>query len=256
MNMKYTSFFAGIFAVISLPVFADNNAEQFKAEVLEGLDFISVRENIDAPAPAYGALGLDVYQSSDAVQNEDIQLFIPTSMYMRAGGGINLGFATDKAKIGNAEYESSGSWTTVVGLGWNLSSFVRAEIDFQQSTFGFSDLDKAQANYENVGGMLYFDLARRYVQTGDITRRRFFVPFIGVGAAAGYYEFDGAGGADGFVIAAPQAVLGFNIKLNDLIGLDIMYQYQMMIENGFGWNTGADSVDNISNVIASFRVNF
>ena len=44
--------------------------------------------------------------------------------------------------------------------------------------------------------------------------------------------------------------------LNDLIGIDIMYQYQMMIGNGFGWNVRAGGVDNISNVMASFRVNF
>ena len=104
--------------------------------------------------------------------------------------------------------------------------------------------------------MLYFDFARRYVQTGDITRRRHFVPFMGIGAGAGAYKFDGPGGADGFVIAAPRAVVGFNIMLTDLIGVDIMYQYQMMIGNGFGWNVRAGGVDNISNLMASFRVNF
>ena len=104
--------------------------------------------------------------------------------------------------------------------------------------------------------MLYFDFARRYVQTGDITHRRAFVPFMGLGVASGFYQFDGTNGANGFVIAAPRAVLGFNVMLNDLIGIDIMYQYQMMIGNGFGWDVRAGGVDNISNVIASFRVNF
>ena len=58
------------------------------------------------------------------------------------------------------------------------------------------------------------------------------------------------------MIAAPRATLGVNIMLNDMIGLDIMYQYQMMIGNGFGWNVRAGGVDNISNIMASFRVNF
>ncbi len=43
---------------------------------------------------------------------------------------------------------------------------------------------------------------------------------------------------------------------NDLIGVDIEYQYQMMIGNGFGWDARRGGVDNISNIIASFRVNF
>ncbi len=67
---------------------------------------------------------------------------------------------------------------------------------------------------------------------------------------------DSTGGADGFVIAAPRAQVGFNIALTDLIGIDIAYQYQMMIGNGFGWDVRAGGVDNVSNVMASFRVNF
>lgn len=228
----------------------------FRAEVLEGLDLVGARANVDVADPAAGELGLDVYQSADAVQNEDIQLFIPTSMYMRAGGGMNLGFASDWAYVGDAKYESWNSWTTQIGLGWNLSSYVRTELDFQESTFNFDGLDNAGASYQTFGGMLYFDFARRYVQTGDITYRRTFVPFMGLGIAAGFYQFDGTGGANGFVIAAPRATVGFNVMLTDLIGIDIMYQYQMMIGNGFGWNVRAGGVDNISNIIASFRVNF
>ena len=173
-------------------------------------------------------------------------MYIPTSMYVRMGGGLNLGFATDKATFGGTEFESSGSYATQIGLGWNLSSYVRTEIDFMTSTLKFSDLDAHRATYQNVGGMLYFDFARRYIQTGDITRRRTFVPFMGIGAGLGVYDFEGMGGADGFVIAAPRATLGFNI----------MYQYQMMIGNGFGWNVRAGGVDNISNIMASIRVNF
>ena len=254
--MKQLSYL-GIFVVLAVsPAMAQYSDEIFIDEITEGVDLVATRENVDVPDAAPGELGLDVYQSVGVAVDDDIQMFIPTSMYLRAGAGLNLGFATDYAHIGDRGYESSGSWTTQIGLGWNLSSYVRTEIDFQESTFEFSDLKDAQATYQTVGGMLYFDFARRYVQTGDITRRRHFVPFMGVGAAAGVYKFDGAGGADGFVIAAPRATVGFNIMLNDLIGIDIMYQYQMMIGNGFGWNVRAGGVDNISNVMASFRVNF
>lgn len=249
----------GIFAVVLSygSAFAAYSDDQFQAEVLEGLDIVGARANVDVVADdAPGELGLEVYQTADAVQADDIKMFIPTSMYMRAGGGLNLGFATDKAGFGGKEYESSGSWTTQIGLGWNLSSYVRTEIDFQESTFEFSDLKNHQATYRTLGGWLYFDFARRYVQTGDITRRRTFVPFMGIGAGFGQYQFDGRGGADGFVIAAPRAALGFNIMFNDLIGIDIMYEYQMMIGNGFGWDVRRGGVDNVSNIMASFRVNF
>ena len=239
------------------PALAGYTDAQFRREVLTGLDLIGARANatvVEDDAP--GALGLEVYQTKNAVNNKDVKMFIPTSMYLRAGGGLNLGFATDKATFADKEYESSGSWTTQIGLGWNLSSYVRTEIDFQESTFEFSDLDDMQATYQTIGGMLYFDFARRYVHTGDITRRRVFVPFMGIGAGVGHYRFDGTDGADGFVIAAPRATLGFNIMLTDLIGIDVAYQYQMMIGNGFGWDVRAGGVDNISNIMASFRVNF
>ena len=254
--MKNISYLCLGIALLTMPAMAQYSDAQFRDEVVEGLDLISVRENIDVPDAAPGELGRDVYQTIGTAENDNMQLFIPTSMYMRMGAGYNLGFATDYAHVGDAEYESKNSWTTQIGLGWNLSSYVRTELDFQESTFNFSDIDDAQATYQTLGGMLYFDFARRYVLSGDITYRRHFVPFMGIGAAAGVYRFDGAGGADGFVIAAPRATLGFNIMLNDLIGIDIMYQYQMMIGNGFGWNVCAGGVDNISNIMASFRVNF
>lgn len=237
--------------------YADYDAGKFRAEVLEGLDLIGARETIDVkPVDAPGELGREVYEIAGAVNPDDMKMYIPASMYVRMGGGLNLGFATDKAQFDDQDFESSGSYTTQIGLGWNLSSYVRTEIDFQESTFKFSDLDSHQATYQTVGGMLYFDFARRYVQNGDITRRRTFVPFMGIGAGLGVYDFEGKNGADGFVIAAPRATLGFNIMFTDLIGIDIAYQYQMMIGNGFGWNVRAGGVDNISNIMATMRVNF
>lgn len=236
---------------------ATYSSSKFQAEVLQGLDIIGARATIDeTPTVAPGELGREVYEIVGASDSDGMRMFIPTSMYMRMGGGLNLGFATDHAQYNNTEYESSGSYTTQIGLGWNLSSYVRTEIDFQNTVFKFSDLDNRQATSQTIGGMLYFDLARRYIQTGDITHRRTFVPFIGVGAGFGVYEFQGMGGANGVVIAAPRATVGFNVMLTDLIGIDIAYQYQMYIGNGFGWDVRAGGVDNISNIMASFRMNF
>ncbi|MBQ8294526.1 MAG: hypothetical protein IJX89_04030 [Alphaproteobacteria bacterium] len=256
--MKKISHIAIMLAAIG-PIAAHSaySDDAFRAEVLEGLDLIGARATIDeVPERAPGELGLEVYEIADAVNTDAMKVYVPTSMYMRMGGGLFLGFAMDKAEFNGREYESSGSYSTQIGLGWNLSSYVRTEIDFHESVLEFSDLDDHQATYQEIGSMLYFDLARRYVQTGDITRRRTFVPFMGFGVSVGAYEFEGANGADGMFIAAPRAVLGFNVMFNDLIGLDIAYQYQMIIGNGYGWGVRAGGVDNFSSIMASLRVNF
>lgn len=257
--MKKISWFAMLLATCSGISTANAKLDDdiFQREIMTGLDLVGVRETIDTiKENAPGELGREVYETASAVQTKDTQLFIPTSMYLRMGGGLNLGFATDSAQLDENEYESSGSYSAIIGLGWNLSSYVRAELDFQNTMFKFSDLDNHQAVYQTIGGMLYFDLAKRYVQNGDITHRRTFVPFIGVGAGMGTYEFQGVGGADGFVIAAPRATAGFNIMFNDLIGLDIEYQYQLMIGNGFGWNTNNKGANSVSNIMALIRANF
>ena len=256
--MKKISFFCALTTMLgAFNAHASYDNAQFRSEILTGLDLISARttiEEIETPAP--GALGREVYEVTDTVNTDGIQMYIPTTMYVRMGGGLNLGFATDRATYQGREYETSGAYTTKIGMGWNLSSYVRSEIDFQTTTLTFSDLNHHQATYQTLGGMLYFDLARRYVQNGDITRRRTFVPFIGVGAGFGFYDFEGTGGANGFVIPAPRAEIGFNIMFTDLIGIDIAYQYQMMIGRGFGWDVRAGGVDNISNIMASIRMNF
>jgi hypothetical protein len=221
------------------------------------LDILSaetIYEEIEEPAP--GELGQEVYEVAGAVQSDDVKMFIPTTMYVRLGAGLNLGFATDKAKYQGEEFESSGSWTTQIGLGWNLSSYVRAEIDLQNSVFKFADLDNRQATQQSIGGMLYFDLMRRYVQSGDVTHRRPFVPFIGVGGGLGIYEFEGSGGASGIAIIAPRVTAGLNVMFTDLIGIDIAYQYQMNIGHGFGWGVRDGGSNNISNIMATVRMNF
>ncbi len=255
--MKKISILAIVLSAFSgMSASAAYESGEFQGEITRGLDIVSAYEIFqDVPVVAPGALGAEVYETVSE-PDDTVQMFIPTDMYMRMGGGLNLGFATDYAEYAGGEYESSGSYTTQVGLGWNLSSYVRTELDLQNSVLKFSDLDNHQATYQTLGGSLYFDLARRYVQRGDITRVRTFVPFVGVGAAVGIYDFQGANGADGMVIAAPRAMIGINIMLGDLIGLDIAYQYQMMIGNGFGWGGNNGGVNNISNLVASIRANF
>lgn len=246
----FTTILCALCATNASAVYSDG---EFRDEITAGLDILMAP---NTPAPAHGELGIEVYEVAGTVSDENSKYFTPTSMYVRMGGGMNLNFASDKATYFGTEHEIENSYTAQIGLGWNLSSYVRTEIDFQTSTLKFHDLNDMRATYNTIGGMLYFDFARRYVLSGDITYRRTFVPFMGLGAAIGTYEFQGQSGSDGMVIAAPRATLGFNIMLNDLIGIDIAYQYQMMIGNGFGWGAHNGGVDNISNIMATIRANF
>lgn len=233
------------------------DAKQFKNEVSEGLDLVGARKNVVVvPDEAPGELGRDVYQKRGVVDTTNTQIFIPTSMYVRMGGGINLSFLTEQAKFNGTKYKTSNSWSSMIGLGWNLSSYVRSEIDFQSTTLHFSDLNDMQAKYRTANAMLYFDFARRYVMTGDVTQRRSFVPFMGIGAGIGQYQFDGTNGADGFTFVAPCATIGVNVMFTDLIGIDVMYQNQLMAGNGFGWNTARGGADNIGNLMVTMRFNF
>ena len=177
-------------------------------------------------------------------------------MYVRLGGGIGLPFMSEHARYNGHSHEIDNAYSGQIGLGLNLSSYVRTEFDLQMSELKFRHIPDVSATYHTGGAMLYFDFARRYVINGDVTRRRTFVPFMGVGAAIGEYRFSGADGADGMVIAAPRVAAGFNVMLTDLIGIDIMYQYQMMSGNGFGWNVARGGTDDISNIMASVRFNF
>ena len=231
--------------------------KKFKNEVATGLDIYVAPTLVETiPEEAPGELGFAVYEYKNAGVDDNQQVFIPTSMYMRMGGGLNLDFGTDSASYFGTDHKTKTNYTAQLGLGWNLSSYVRTEIEFQTQTLKFQDLSDMRATYNTIGGMLYFDFARRYIQSGDITYRRTFVPFMGLGAAIGTYEFQGASGADCMVIAAPRATLGFNVMFNDLIGIDIAYQYQLMIGNGFGWGTSDGGASSISNLMATIRANF
>ncbi len=252
------SYLIAIFGtVITTCTFASPyNIKDFKKEVTTGLDVYVAPDLAKLPDIAYGELGENVYEVQGTADTTNMKMFIPTSKYIRIGAGVNINLATEMADYFGTRHKTTDSYTIQIGLGWNLSSYVRTELDFQTTTLQFQDLNKLHANYNTIGGMLYFDFARRYIQSGDITHHRTFVPFMGIGASIGTYEFQGPSGADGLVIAAPRATFGFNIMFNDLIGIDIAYQYQMMIGNGFGWGTSNGGVNSISNIMATIRANF
>ena len=258
-KMKHTYNISALVTILTISAANAKSApERFTDEVTSGLDIVSAPYHAENdPTPAYGELGLAIYETLSDTPSDETKLYIPTTMYVRLGGGINLPFLTDSAHYFGTSHDTKNGYAVQIGLGWNLSSYVRTEIDFQNMAFQFDDLtSNHRATYNTIGGMLYFDLARRYIQSGDITYRRSFVPFIGIGAGIGAYEFQGASGTDGMVIAAPRATIGFNIMFSDTIGIDVAYQYHMMIGNGFGWDTRAGGVDNISNIMASIRANF
>ena len=264
------------FGCIGIALFTNAFAgsdKQFKNEIKRGLPSGMVYGTAYTPTPGeayyidtitaegygdYGELGREVLYDEQKPESDapEYKIFVPTSNYLRMGGGMNIPGLTRHARVGDTRHHSRDSWNFMIGAGWNLSSYVRGEFNFQESMFKFRDVPEQSANYYTVNGMLYFDLWRRFVRMGDITYRRDFIPFIGVGAGVGLYEFDGTDGAHGMMVAAPRAELGMNFMLTDLIGLDIAYQYQMIIGHGFGWQTHRMGVDNIGNVMATFRVNF
>lgn len=230
--------------------------ESFQQEVKTGIDMVVAPTIAEIqPENAIGELGQKIYETPTQAKNPNHNIYIPSSMYVRMGAGLTIPFATDRADFFDATRAVDNGYAAQIGLGWNLSSYVRTEIDFQHTEMSFKDTEQ-HAQYDTIGGMLYFDFARRYILSGDITHRRTFVPFMGLGASIGTYQFQGTSGSDGMIIAAPRATLGFNIMLNDLIGVDIAYQYQMMIGNGFGWGGHNGGVNNISNIMATIRANF
>ena len=228
---------------------------RFLAEVREGLDVhVARRDAWTTDDPAFGELGREVFGSAVEARRNDYSMYIPVPMYVRMGGGLNLGFATMDADIGSCDSRSArGGLMTNIGLGWNMSSYVRTEIDFQALTLNFEG-ENFDAHINSVGANLYFDFARRWIRRGDITFRRTFMPFMGIGAAVGHYQFTGADGASGAFVA-PRAQLGFGIALTNLMTVDIAYQYQIFIGD-FGWYNPDRSVAGISSIIATARFNF
>lgn len=268
MNKVLTFACAGL--ALCANTFAADADKQFRDEIKRGLPATGTAvATSSAPTEIYtidmtvaegygvsGELGREVFYDESEPQSVEYEIFVPTSHYLRIGGGLNIAGMTKHARVGDTKQHSRDSWNLTLGMGWNMSSYVRTELSYQQSMFKFRGVPDLSADYYTMNGMLYFDLWKRTVHAGDITYRRNFVPFIGVGAGIGLYDFAGDDGAHGMMVAAPRAEIGMNFMLTDLIGLDIAYQYQMIIGHGFGWQTHRTGVDNIGNVMATFRVNF
>lgn len=210
---------------------------RLRAEVVEGLDIHAARTTGELPGAfdADGQLGYEVYRTSEIADSGIYDLFVPDRLvYVRAGGGMNIGAASDD--------EFDGGWLGTLGFGWNASSYVRTELDVEYADYKFDDI---RLKNESVGATVYFDLARRWVRSGDITVRRTFVPFIGFGVRGGHYKYQDTDRDDMYF--APMASFGFNFMFTDAFGIDVAYRYQMFV---------GDHGRNISDVIASVRVNF
>ena len=202
--------------------------------------------------------------------DDDYEPFIPTKMYVRMGAGMNIPFATSKAKYGglpNAAAESDGSWLTQFGVGWNVNPFARVEADVQIHNYRFARAPwsafDSRAKTQSGGVALYIDMLHRYERHGDVTVRRRFVPFFGIGASAGTIDFEDAGvwpigfaNGERNAFIAPRGVLGVSVALSNTWNLDLAYQYELLVSRGFGWETRGSSAASVSDIIASFRINF
>ena len=285
-KLALCALFAALFATPAMAVCTTGNCAKgpftqrdadFKSEVATGLDVTAARANagIFAKAPAPGQLGSEVYITADAAKENTDEIYIPPAMYVRGGYGYTLGFLSGHAGsgFGNAGIVDD---AVTVGLGWNMSSFARAEVGFQHDTMHFNadwavDPNNLRAVTNGVHAMLYFDLRRRYVPAGDIIRRRTIVPYFGLGIAGGGVSVDDAvaftcgpgspttwmTGTDGAFVA-PRGEAGLSIMLTDTWGIDIAYQYQYYWTNhGFGWSDHPGVYRfGQSNIMASLRVNF
>ncbi|MCL2369323.1 MAG: hypothetical protein FWC83_01455 [Alphaproteobacteria bacterium] len=223
----------------------------FANEVARGIG-MSIERTFEAP-PAMGELGRDVYQREGAILGgEQYRLHIPTSNYIRIGGGIVPGVVSDVVHSGYA---------ININYGWKLSSFVRAEVGFLHNSFDWQD-NAGSATTRQIDAALYFDLIRRQVGRGDVMITRPVVPFFGFGGGIGHFDIENRQvgpsldlGRDG-MFWTPFVVLGVNVPITDLFGIDLTYRYGWIMTDDFGWESGASRNPGFSTVMASVRFNF
>lgn len=236
----------------------------FKREVRDGLD---IRVMADGQAPAPGQLGREVYRNAGAADSDDLKPYVKTDMYARLGGSITTDWLSGDAKSEFGRAEVKNGYSAQIGIGWNTSDIVRLETGFQYNSIRLGKTywaeSKLGAAAQQIYGMMYFDLTKRYDARGDIIRREYLVPFIGVGIGAGHFAVDdakvGLGWIDGAsgLFAAPRFEAGLNIAVTDFFGVDIAYQYSMYITDGFGWGDNlSGGITGISSITAGFRFNF
>ncbi|MDR0803730.1 MAG: outer membrane beta-barrel protein [Rickettsiales bacterium] len=249
------SLFTFHFSLCGFAANAVYNPERFRAEIRDGLDIVVAdTDPTDRQAEFNaGELGRDVYGQYGAKEYDGLTVFVPTDAYVRGGIGLNLGAIS--AKIDDNELENG--MTTWLGLGWDLSSYVRLEADFQARSLAFQGADVGGGHARELAGNLYFDLARRFVRTGDLTVRRTFVPYIGFGFGVGDFLFDDVGGVDGghggFI--APRGMVGFNVALTSLFSIDLSCQYSLVVAKNYGWGDDR-ATHGLSDIRASVRFAF
>ncbi|MCL2737594.1 MAG: hypothetical protein FWE17_01900 [Alphaproteobacteria bacterium] len=171
---------------------------------------------------------------------------LPANMYIRMGTGWTAGFISSK--------DIEHGYYVTTGLGWKLSSVLRAEIQYNQNRFYFVDTMTRGTSHAGAG-MMYLDFVKSHRPNGT---RRVIVPFAGIGAGAGHFAIDDkkhAKGGDG-IFAAPRAELGFNVAITDFVGIDFAYRYEFYLADKFGWQGAHANNPSVSNLLASFRFTF
>lgn len=225
--------------------------DAFTSEVSRGLDHVSIDSSGEASA---GELGRTVYTSK---VESDMDVFIPTTAYIRLGAGANVwvggpGFEVD----GGADIDYDWGLVQNFAFGWNLSSVFRTELGWTHSDMRFAD---ATATVDTGRLTLFIDLARRNRMYGDVMYRRRLVPFIGFGGGAGYADFEDLlgikQGKSGLVYGG-HASLGVTFAFSDTNAVDLMINYEMMFaDNYVGWHENTKQFGNAS-ISLSWRSGF
>jgi hypothetical protein len=222
-------------SLVSCLFFAPAGAryDAFKAEVADGLDHVAIGARGRASA---GELGQSVYPSK--VDGEGLDIFIPTTHYVRLGAGANLGFASDGFDIGGTETDFDWGLSQHFAIGCNFSSMFRGELGWGHSDMRFAEMETKTAM--DAGRVTVFmDLARRYVLEGDVTYRKHLVPFIGIGGTGARTEFNGADGIPGATAFAygGHAAAGLSFAFSETNALDLTVSHEILFTKGhFGWD--------------------
>ena len=191
-----------------------------------------------------GELGYEVYNKKNKI--DTLAIYIPTNMYIRGGVATNLNITSNK----NIYFDDTNELYYLIipelGLGLNLSSFVRTEINLSSNRMYFKNSFYAYSHQINTN--LQFDLIKRYFRTGDIIRRNHLIPFIGGGVNFGEYNFEQKD-MNGYFIS-PEAIFGINIVLTNLLSFDVTYKHQFYL------SFNENKIINNGNLFLSIRMNF
>jgi len=214
---------------IAVPVHAN-----FLSEIATGLDIRM--EQVHGTPRAAGQLGRDVYVHHGNILTDDYRLHIPTTMYIRAGGG----FVFD-------DQNAMDGWTANIAIGLNMNQWFRWEMGYLQNNITLND--DSRITTHQIEGAMYFDLIRRWRGTGDIANRRPVVPFIGTGVGAGLYTGDNINSG---MMWNPFVAMGVQFQISDLTGFDVTARYGWLMNADFDGRKDPTTF----NIIGALRFNF